>query len=167
MTVRSLILPIATLAVGISVSASVAEPTAQTASAPAPATFAGPDGWSRVEVPSPSATRTIVQWHIAGDTSTSVTYIKDATGVYEDTIALIEKNFSDNGIKPGTNKDTTCAGSRAHVVEFTAGPDGSKTIINRVVIAGSPGITTITYTRADGNAFDAEVKKAETSFCGV
>jgi hypothetical protein len=125
--------------------------------------YLGPAGWTRVDVASPTPTRTIVQWHIAGDPS-SVTFIQDSTQSYTDSLAAMAKNFSDNGIKPVT-KDIPCRGAMAHVIEFKAGPDGSQTIINRVILPVGTGIATITYTRADGNTFDDDVMKAEKAYC--
>jgi hypothetical protein len=127
--------------------------------------YAGPTGWTRVDVASPTPTRKIVQWHIAGDPS-SVTYIEDSTQSYTDSLAAMAKNFSDNGIKPAT-KDIPCRGAMAHVIEFKAGPDGSQTIINRVMLPVGTGIATITYTRADGNPFDDDVMKAQKAFCAT
>jgi hypothetical protein len=129
--------------------------------------FSGPSGWTKTDVTSPVATRTIQQWHIGGDPTTSVTYISDATASYADALAAMSKNFSDNGIKPAIDKDMPCHGATAHVVEFTAGPDGFKTIINRVVVPQATGIVTITYTRGEHNTFDSDVQKAVTAYCAA
>jgi hypothetical protein len=137
----------------ISAGAAVADGTA----------YLGPAGWTRVDVASPTPTRTIVQWHIGGDPS-SVTFIEDSTQSYTDSLAAMQKNFSDNGIKPAS-KDIPCRGATAHVIEFKAGPDGAQTIINRVMLPMGTGIATITYTRADGNPFDDEVMKAQKAYC--
>ena len=126
--------------------------------------YLGPNGWSKADVPSPTPTRSITQWHIAGDTTTSVTYIQDSTQSFTDSIAAMTKNFADNGIKP-MQKDLPCRGATAHMVEFKAGPDGHQTIINRVIVTQGTGIASITYTRADGNPFDNDVMKAETAYC--
>lgn len=130
--------------------------------------FPAPAGWSRVAVPtSTDATRSFEQWHIAGDIAT-VTFIRDGSGVYADALATITKNFSDNNIKPSTNKDTTCQGKTAHVVEFATGPEGKRVVINRMLVPeGTTGLVTITYARSDGAEFDGEVKKSETSFCSA
>jgi hypothetical protein len=127
--------------------------------------FEGPPGWTRTDVGSPTPTRTISQWQIAGDTSTSITFIQDSSITYAATLAAMSKNFSDNAIKLAVNKDIACVGGTGHVVEFTAGPDGSRTIFNRLVLPEGEGVATLTYTRADGNAFDDDVRKAEAAFC--
>ncbi len=128
--------------------------------------FPAPDGWSHVAVPpSTDATRTFDQWHIAGDIST-VTFVRDASGVYADALAAILKNFSDNNIKPSKNVDTPCQGKTAHVVEFATGPDAKKVVINRMLVPAATGLVTITYARADGSEFDKDVKKSVSTFCG-
>ena len=107
-----------------------------------------------------------MQWHIAGDVST-VTFIADPSNPYADALAAIEQNFKTNGIKPATNKDTTCQGKAGHIVEFTTGPDGHKIVINRLLVPYGQGVITVTYARSDGSPFDADVKKSETTYCGV
>ncbi|GAC1299442.1 MAG: hypothetical protein NVSMB19_03640 [Vulcanimicrobiaceae bacterium] len=130
-------------------------------------TFPSPEGWSHVAVPPPTdPTRTFDQWHIAGDIAT-VTYIRDGTAAYADSLATILKNFADNNIKPSTNKDVPCQGKTAHVVEFATGPDGKKVVINRMLVPDGTGVVTITYARSDGSAFDNDVKKSETTFCAA
>jgi hypothetical protein len=129
--------------------------------------FSGPSGWSKVDVTSPVATRTVEQWHIGGDPTTSVTYVSDSTASYADALAAMSKNFSDNAIKPAIDKDMPCHGATAHVVEFAAGPDGSKTIFNRMVVPQGTGIVTITYTRGEHNTFDSDVQKAEAAYCAA
>ncbi len=129
--------------------------------------FPAPDGWSPVAVPpSTDAARTFAQWHIAGDIAT-VTFIRDASVAYADALTTIQKNFSENNIKPTTNKDTVCQGKTAHVVEFATGPDSKKVMINRMLVPDAKGLVTITYARSDGSDFDKEVKKSETAFCAA
>lgn len=129
--------------------------------------FPPPAGWSHVVVPtSTDSARTFDQWHIAGDVST-VTFIRDTSGVYADALATILKNFSDNNIKPSTNRDMPCQGKTGHVVEFATGPDGQKILINRVLVPEATGLVTITYARSDGSDYDNDVKKSVTAFCAA
>ncbi len=129
--------------------------------------FPSPDGWSHVAVPTSTDTsRTFDQWHIAGDVST-VTFIRDASGVYADALATIMKNFADNNIKPSANKDLPCQGKTAHMVEFATGPDGKKILINRVLVPETTGLVTITYARSDGADYDKDVKKSLATFCAA
>jgi len=125
--------------------------------------YLGPSGWTKADVASPVPTRSIAQWHIGGDPS-SVTFIQDSNQSFADSLAAMNKNFSDNGIKPVV-KDIPCHGATAHVVEFKAGPDGAQTIINRLLLPMGTGIASITYTRADGNPFDDDVMKAQKLYC--
>lgn len=139
--------------------------TAPLAAASVP--FPSPAGWSSVPVsPSKDASRTFEQWHIAGDIST-VTFLRDASGVYADALAAILKNFADNNIRPTTSKDLPCQGKMAHMVEFATGPDAKKVLINRILVPDSTGLVTITYARSDGSDFDKDVKQAETAFCAA
>lgn len=130
--------------------------------------FPAPAGWSRVAVPpSTDATRSFEQWHISGDIAT-LTFIRDGQAAYADALATIMKNFSDNNIKPSTNKDMPCQGKTAHVIEFATGPEGKRVIINRMLVPeGATGLVTITYARSDGSDFDSDVKKSESSFCSA
>lgn len=129
--------------------------------------YAGPAGWSHVDVGAPSdAKHSFAQWHIAGDIST-VTYIADGTTAYVDALANMYKNFSDNGIKAKIDKDVACRGGAGHVIEFVAGPEGKKVVINRMLVPSGDGIVTITYARADGSTFDRDVEKSEATFCGA
>jgi hypothetical protein len=131
-----------------------------------PAAFPGPSGWSHMaSTTAPDPNRTVDQWHIAGDVA-SVTFIKDATTPYADAVAAIEKNFSTNKIKPAVDKDVPCQGKTGHEVDFNVGPDGHQLIIHRIVIPNGNGIATVTYARSDGTAFDTDVKKSETAYCG-
>jgi hypothetical protein len=127
--------------------------------------FAGPAGWSKVDVPSADPSRTVSQWHIAGDVS-SLTFIKDTSTAYADAIGAIQKNFTTNNIKPSFDKDVPCRGKTGHQVEFLVGPDGHQITINRIVVPDGNGIDTITYSRP-GGTFDPDVKKAETAFCAL
>jgi len=129
--------------------------------------FAGPAGWSHVAIPAGSdASRKVEQWHIAGDVAT-VTVIKDGATPYADSLGTVEKNFSDNKIKPAMDKDTPCQGKTAHVIEFATGPDNKKIVLKRVIVPDGKGVVTITYARSDGSAFDPDVEKSLTAFCAA
>jgi hypothetical protein len=129
--------------------------------------FPGPAGWKHVDPPaSTDATRKSDQWHIPGDVAT-VTFIADTSNAYGDALGAIEQNFKSNGIKPATDKDMPCQGKTGHMVEFSTGPDGHKIIINRLLVPSGAGVVTITYARADGTAFDTDVKASETTYCAA
>ena len=129
--------------------------------------YAGPAGWSHVDVGAPADPKhAFAQWHIAGDIST-VTYIADGTTAYADALANIHKNFSDNRIKASIDKDVSCRGGAAHVIEFSTGPESKKVVINRMLVPAGDGVVTITYARSDGSTFDRDVEKSESTFCGA
>ena len=130
--------------------------------------FVGRPGWGHINAAaSPDPARKFDQWHMSGDASTTVTYMKDASTPYAGALGLIEKNFSDNKIKPATDKDMPCQGKTGHVVEFATGPDNHKIVINRILVPDGAGVATITYSRPDGVAFDPDVQKAEAAYCSA
>ena len=131
--------------------------------ADAPA-FVGPSGWSTVQSTPTDPAHPLLQWHIAGDSTTSLTYIR-TTQSYDDSLGAIRTNLSTNKIKPAIDKDMPCQGKTAHVVEFAAGPDEHKIVINRLLVPQPDGVAAITYAHADGTPFDPDVKKAETVYC--
>lgn len=139
--------------------------TSGTALADSAPVFVGPSGWSHNPPPATDPYRTIDQWHLSGDVA-SVTFIKDTSTTYTDAVAAIEKNFSTNKIKPAADKDTSCRGATARLVEFAIGPDGHQVVIHRLVVPDGNGVDTVTYTRSNGSAFDPDVKKSETTYCG-
>jgi len=129
--------------------------------------FVGPAAWTANGGTSGSdPAHPLLQWHLPGDTSASLTYSK-STASYDDSLALIHANFSTNKIKPSVDKDISCQGKTAHEIEFAIGPDGHKVVINRILVPTSDGVATITYSRADGTAFDSDVQKSETAFCAA
>jgi len=129
--------------------------------------FDGPAAWTANGGPAGSdPAHPLLQWHLPGDTAASLTFLK-STASYDDSLALIHTNFSTNKIKPSIDKDIPCQGKTAHEVEFAIGPDGHKIVINRILVPTSDGVATITYSRADGTAFDSDVQKSETAFCAA
>jgi hypothetical protein len=127
--------------------------------------FVGPAAWTaNGDASGSDPAHPLLQWHLPGDTSASLTYLKSPAS-YDDSLALIHTNFSTNKIKPSVDKDIPCQGKTAHEVEFAIGPDGHKIVINRILVPAADGVATITYSRADGTAFDSDVQKSETAFC--
>jgi hypothetical protein len=126
--------------------------------------FASPPGWSEDTALSSDPAHPTMQWHLPGDPSTSLTF-SQTTRAYDDSLAAIHTNLTTNKIKPSIDKDITCQGKTGHVVEFAAGPDGHKIVINRMLIPTSDGVIAITYTRDDGVGFDSDVKKSEDAYC--
>ncbi|MBD5633648.1 MAG: hypothetical protein IAI49_04130 [Candidatus Eremiobacteraeota bacterium] len=129
--------------------------------------FTGPASWSSNGSPvSADPAHPVMQWHLPGDTASSLTYAR-TTAAYADSLAAIHTNFTTNKIKPAVDKDVQCQGKTAHVVEFATGPDEHKIVINRMLVPTSDGVATLTYSRADGTSFDPDVQKAETTFCAA
>jgi hypothetical protein len=134
-----------------------------------PAPFALGFPWTKIatDPPAPDATRKQTQWHISGASDT-FTMVDDSTASYTDAMAAIQKNFTDNHVKPSVNKDFTCAGKAGHIVEFTAGPDGHQVVINRLLLPETPasGLVTFTYLRTDKD-WDDSVLKSMKAYCGI
>jgi hypothetical protein len=126
--------------------------------------FVSPSGWSEDTAISSDPAHPTMQWHLPGDPATSLTF-SQTTRAYDDSLGAIRTNLTTNKIKPSVDKDITCQGKTGHVVEFSAGPDGHKIVINRTLVPTSDGVIAITYTRDDGVGFDADVKKSLDTFC--
>ncbi len=130
--------------------------------------FTGPSGWSAnaSNATASDPAHAPMQWHLPGDNSASVTYLRTTTS-YDDALAAIHTNFTTNKIKPSVDKDLPCHGKTAHVVEFATGPDGHKVVIQRLLVPTSDGVAAITYARASDDSFDPAVQQAETAYCAA
>ena len=129
-------------------------------------TFVGPSGWTADTAASADPAHPLMQWHLSGDTTTSLTYSR-TTRTYEDSLAAIHANLVANKIKSSVDKDVPCQGKTAHVVEFYAGPDGHRIAINRMLVPTSDGVAAITYAHEDGTPFDPDVTKSEAAYCAA
>jgi hypothetical protein len=135
------------------------------AAASAAVTFQGPDGWHHSAQPSADGKVQIDQWKLSGDPPQSVTVIQDTGTTYADALSAVTTNFSTNHIKPSIDKDQTCIGRASHVFEYTFGPDGNQSTVNRLVVPDGTGVVTITYARGSKDDFDSDVRKSITTFC--
>lgn len=133
-----------------------------------PTAFPAPSGWSHVDAPPSTDTQhSFDTWKQSSSvTSQTITVMRDASGNYNDAVAIVRKNFTDNNIKPTVDADQTCQGKASHVFEFATGPDGHRIVINRLIVGGDSGITAVTYSRPQSAPFGGDVKTAITSFCG-
>ncbi len=142
-----------------------------TAAAPclaAPPAFVAPAGW-RANPPDQNAPATaspVMQWHVPGDTTTSLTFLHTSQS-YDDSLGAIHTNLATNKIKPAVDKDLPCQGKTAHVVEFTVGPDAHKIVMNRLLVPMLDGVAAITYSHEDGSKPDPDVVKAESDYCAA
>jgi hypothetical protein len=133
--------------------------------ASAAVSFTGPAGWSHVDQPNSDGVHKFDQWRLPGDPPQTVTVIQDSSMTFADALASVRKNFADNHIRPGIDKDETCLGRPSHTVEFTVGPDGHQITVNRMIVPDGTGVVTITYARGKDYDYDADAKKALTTFC--
>ncbi|MDB5095373.1 MAG: hypothetical protein JWO85_3474 [Candidatus Eremiobacteraeota bacterium] len=128
----------------------------------APKPFVGPAGWDHTvgAVAAQSLPRAQETWKKSD--GQQLIYLADGGLAYDDIVALVKKNITDNAIKTAVDKDRTCDGHRAHEVEMTFAP----TIVHQIIIDNSPGVTKLTYTRPDGMAMNADATAALAAYCG-
>ena len=124
--------------------------------------FVGPDGWDHTVAvtPTPQLPRAQESWKKAD--GEVLIYLSDGGLSYDDTVAAVKKNITDNSIKTAVDRDRTCGGKRAHEIEMTFAP----TIVHQVIIDEAPGVTKLTYSRPVGSAMGADATAAITTYCG-
>jgi hypothetical protein len=125
--------------------------------------FAGPSGWDHVvaATATPQTPRAQEVWR-KGDGETLV-YLEDAGLGYDDVIAMIKKNITDNALRPSVDKDRTCDARRAHEIEETFG----STVVHQIVVDDAPGVTKLTYTHPQGSSVSPEVAATLAAYCGT
>jgi hypothetical protein len=145
--------------------AAVAAGLAFATAASAAVTFVGPEGWSHSGQPSADGKTQFDQWKLGGDPPQTVTVIQDQNTSYADSLAAVKKNFADNHIRAGIDKDATCMGRPSHDVEYTVGPENHQITVNRWIVPDGNGVVTITYARGSKDDPDKDVEKALKNFC--
>ena len=128
-----------------------------------PRPFAGPAGWDHTvgAAATPQSARALESWKKSD--AEVVTYLTDPGLSYDDMVGLVKKNVSDNGLKPSLNVDRTCAGRRAHELEMTLGT----MVVHQMIVDDAPGVTKVTYTRAQGVPAAPDAVTALTSYCAA
>jgi hypothetical protein len=124
--------------------------------------FPGVTGWDHTVGATPSAQTPRAQETWKKSDGEQLTYLADGGLAYDDIVAMVKKNVADNGIKPALDKDRTCEGKRAHEIEMAFGT----TVVHQIIVDDSPGVTKLTFSRAQGQSMPAEVTSALTSYCG-
>ncbi len=130
----------------------------------APKPFTGPaSGWDHTvgATPTPQVPRAEEMWKKSD--GEFVTYLEDAGLSYDDTVAAVKKNVSDNGIKTSVDTDRKCDGRRAHELEMTFGT----TIVHQVIVDDAPGLTKITYVRPQSKPMATDVTGVLNTYCGA
>jgi hypothetical protein len=64
-------------------------------------------------------------------------------------------------MKPTVAKDRTCAGRRAYEIELALGPS----IVHQIIVDDAPGVTKVTYVRAQGTPPSVEVGTMFDTYC--
>jgi hypothetical protein len=130
----------------------------------APKPFTGPaSGWDHnvAVAPSAQAPRALETWKKSD--GEYLTYLEDAGLSYDDTLAAVKKNITDNGVKTTIDGDRQCAGRRAHEVEMTLGPS----VVHQIIIDDAPGLTKLTYARPASTPAAADATAALTAYCAA
>ena len=122
-----------------------------------------PSGWDHTvgATATPQAQRAQETWKKSD--GEYVTYLSDAGLTYDDTVAMVKKNITDNGFKATVDNDRKCDGRRAHEVEMTFGTS----IVRQIIIDDAPGVTKLTYARPQTMAAPTpDVASAINTYCG-
>jgi len=125
--------------------------------------FAGPAGWEHTVNVTATADAPRAQETWKKSDGQQLSYLADAALSFDDTIALVKKNVSDNGFKTSVDTDRKCDGRRAHEVELAFG--GS--LVHQIIVDDAPGVTKLTYTRPQSATFGADVTSALNAYCGA
>jgi hypothetical protein len=130
----------------------------------APKPFTGlTAGWDHTVgvAPTPQTPRAQETWKKSD--GELVSYLSDAALSYDDMVAMVKKNMTDNGFKAAVDSDRKCDGRRAHEVEMTFGT----TVVHQLIVDDAPGVTRLTYTRPQTTPVGADVTSAITAYCGA
>jgi hypothetical protein len=128
------------------------------------------NNWNRVPEPTGNPARTVSQWSLdgrPGQPAQSVTVITDSGSSYVDELQKIRKNFQDNNLIASIDADIACRGRQSHVIEFGFGQLDNETVISRVLIPETTGLTTITYSRPKSVSYDPQVRRAIDTYCAA
>jgi len=125
--------------------------------------FTGPAGWDHTVGMAATAQSPRTQETWRKSDGQLFTFMSDDTLSYDDSLGMIRKNVTDNGLKPSVDKDRTCGGRRAHEIEMTFGT----TIVHQIVIDDAPGVTKLTYTHPQGTPTTSDATTAIAAYCGA
>ena len=128
----------------------------------APHPFTGPSGWDHTVGTTATAQVPRAQETWKKSDGELLAYLSDSGLSYDDIIASVKKNITDNSLKPSVDRDRTCSGRRAHEVEMTFGA----TAIHQLIVDDAPGATKLTYARPQGSPFAPDVTSAIAAYCG-
>jgi hypothetical protein len=123
--------------------------------------FPGPIGWDHTVGTTPTAEAPRAQETWKKSDGEQLTYLADAALSYDDTMALVKKNVTDNGYKAAVDADRKCVGRRAHEIELTFGTS----VIHQIIIDDAPGVTKLTYLRPQTVKPGADATTAINAYC--
>jgi hypothetical protein len=124
--------------------------------------FTGPASWQHnvALAATPQNPRASETWRKSD--GEMLTYLADGGTVYDDTVAMVKKNITDNALKTSLDTDRKCEGRRAHELEMTFGTS----VVHQLIVDDAPGVTKLTYTRNQGTPMDPDVTAALNAYCG-
>ena len=132
------------------------------AAAAAAKPFPGPSGWDHTVGATATAQVPRAQETWKKSDGAVLTYLSDGGLSYDEITGAVKKNIAENSLKTAVDKDRQCDGKRAHEVEMTFGT----TVVRQVIIDDAPGVTKLTYVRAQGTPVSADVMSAIAAYCG-
>jgi hypothetical protein len=123
--------------------------------------FTGPAGWEHTVGATSTAALPRAQETWKKNDGEQLTYLADGGLTFDDMVGQVKKNIADNNMKPSVAKDRTCAGRRAYEIELSLGPS----IVHQIIVDDAPGVTKVTYVRAQGMPPSAEVSAMFDTYC--
>jgi len=123
--------------------------------------FTGPAGWEHTVGATQSGAPPRAQETWKKSDGEQLTYMADAGLTFDDMVGQVKKNIAENNMKPTVAKDRSCAGRRAYEIELALGPS----IVHQIIVDDSPGVTKVTYVRAQGTPPSAEVGTMLDTYC--
>lgn len=124
--------------------------------------FPGPAGWDHTVGATPTAEAPRAQETWKKSDGEQLTYLADAALSYDDTVAMVKKNLTENGFKANLDSDRKCDGRRAHEVELVLGT----LIVHQIIVDDAPGVTKVTYTHPQGVNPASDATTALKTYCG-
>lgn len=124
--------------------------------------FPGPSGWEHAVGATPTAEMPRAQETWKKSNGELMTYLADAALSYDDSVAAVKKNVTDNGFKTTVDADRKCDGRRAHEVEMAFGTS----VVRQIIVDDAPGVTKVTYLRPQDVKPTADATGAISAYCG-
>ena len=123
--------------------------------------FPGPTGWDHSVGATPTAEAPRAQETWKKSDGEQLSYMADAGLSFDDTMASVKKNLTENGFKASVDADRKCVGRRAHEIELTFG----SSVVHQIIVDDAPGVTKVTYSRPQAVKPAADATNAINAYC--